>query len=242
VAITETTFGGRPELVDSTGIMDYGSLIYIALQRSRTAREAIKVMTELVAAYGYYSGGEAIGILHSDETVCNAFHAANYRVSNSTTWFHLDLQNYTPVITAETIAYYRDVRIDIKEISKAKTWWEGCTQATGLWFDAIAYLIRDNRPIARLRVRVAVPDTGNILTLYEKTWFASLLEIRVHPDFENTGIKKFLLGEVIQYLAAQNQIIQVEAHTVENSPLCELLRGQSWLERDHGSVFVKTVS
>ena len=44
VTIGETTFGGRPELVDTTGIMDYGSLIYVALQRSRTAKEAIKVM------------------------------------------------------------------------------------------------------------------------------------------------------------------------------------------------------
>ena len=52
VAITESTFGGRPELVDTTGIMDYGSLIYIALQRSKSAREAIKVMTDLVAEYG----------------------------------------------------------------------------------------------------------------------------------------------------------------------------------------------
>ena len=48
VAITESTFGGRHELVDTTGIMDYGSLIYIALQRSKSAREAIKVMTDLV--------------------------------------------------------------------------------------------------------------------------------------------------------------------------------------------------
>jgi len=67
VAITETTFGGRPELVDSTGIMDYGSLIYIALQRSRSAREAIKVMTDLVAAHGYYSGGESFSIADKNE-------------------------------------------------------------------------------------------------------------------------------------------------------------------------------
>ena len=67
VAITETTFGGRSELVDSTGIMDYGSLIYIALQRSKTAREAIKVMTDLVAAHGYYSGGESFSIADKHE-------------------------------------------------------------------------------------------------------------------------------------------------------------------------------
>ena len=58
VTIGETTFGGREEMVDTTGIIDYGSLIYIALQRSKTAREAINVMTTLVEQYGYNSEGE----------------------------------------------------------------------------------------------------------------------------------------------------------------------------------------
>ena len=58
VAIGETTFGGREELVDTSAIMDYGSLIYIALQRSKTAREAIQVITSLMAEYGYASEGE----------------------------------------------------------------------------------------------------------------------------------------------------------------------------------------
>ncbi|HDS07107.1 MAG TPA: dipeptidase, partial [Bacteroides sp.] len=62
VAIGETTYGGRPELVDTTGIMDYGSLMYIALQRARTAREAIHIMGELVAEYGYASSGESLSI------------------------------------------------------------------------------------------------------------------------------------------------------------------------------------
>ena len=67
VAIGETTYGGRYELVDSTGIMDYGSLIYITLQRSKSAREAIKIMTDLVAEYGYYSSGESFSIADPDE-------------------------------------------------------------------------------------------------------------------------------------------------------------------------------
>lgn len=67
VTIAETTFGGRPELVDTTGIMDYGSLIYVALQRSRTAKEAIKVMTDLVKEYGYYSSGESFSIADPNE-------------------------------------------------------------------------------------------------------------------------------------------------------------------------------
>lgn len=67
VAIAETTFGGRPELVDTTGIIDYGSLMYIALQRSRTAREAIEVMTTLTNEYGYYSSGESFSVADPNE-------------------------------------------------------------------------------------------------------------------------------------------------------------------------------
>jgi dipeptidase len=67
VTITESTFGGRKELVDSLGIMDYGSLMYVALQRSHTAREAIKVMTSLVTEYGYYGSGESFTIADPDE-------------------------------------------------------------------------------------------------------------------------------------------------------------------------------
>lgn len=67
VAIGETTFTGREELQDTTGIIDYGSLIYIALERSKTAREAIKVMTDLVAEYGYYSTGESFSIADAEE-------------------------------------------------------------------------------------------------------------------------------------------------------------------------------
>ncbi|PKL84290.1 MAG: dipeptidase [Ignavibacteriae bacterium HGW-Ignavibacteriae-3] len=62
VVIAETTFGGRSELVNPKGIIDYGSLIYITLQRAKTAREAIKIMTELVEEYGYYSSGESFSI------------------------------------------------------------------------------------------------------------------------------------------------------------------------------------
>lgn len=67
VTIAETTFGGREELVNPEGIIDYGSLIYIALQRSKTAREAIDVMTSLVEEYGYNSGGESFTIADPNE-------------------------------------------------------------------------------------------------------------------------------------------------------------------------------
>ena len=66
LTIGETTFGGRPELEVGEGI-DYGSLIYIALERCKTAREAIKCMTDLVAEYGYASSGETFSIADPNE-------------------------------------------------------------------------------------------------------------------------------------------------------------------------------
>ena len=65
--IAETTYGGRPELEDPKGIMDYGSLIYIALERAKTAREAIDVIVDLANTYGYYSSGESFSIADKNE-------------------------------------------------------------------------------------------------------------------------------------------------------------------------------
>lgn len=67
LSIGETTYGGREEMVDSTGILDYGSLIYVSLQRAKTAREAISVMTSLVEKYGYNSEGETFSICDPNE-------------------------------------------------------------------------------------------------------------------------------------------------------------------------------
>ena len=67
VTIGETTFGGREEMTDSTGVIDYGSLIYITLQRAKTAREALQIMTSLVEEYGYYSEGETFSVADANE-------------------------------------------------------------------------------------------------------------------------------------------------------------------------------
>ena len=67
VAMGETTFGGRSGLRDTTGLMDYGGLMFLALQRSASAREAIKVIGQLVEEYGYYSDGESFSISDPNE-------------------------------------------------------------------------------------------------------------------------------------------------------------------------------
>jgi len=67
VAIGESTFGGRPELKDNTGIVDYGSLMFLSMQRSKTAREAIAWIARLVEEHGYYSTGESFSISDENE-------------------------------------------------------------------------------------------------------------------------------------------------------------------------------
>src|SRR5574344_106527 len=67
LAITETTYGGREECWDTTGGIDYGSLMYITLQRAKSAREAIKIIGEFVAQYGYCSEGESLSISDENE-------------------------------------------------------------------------------------------------------------------------------------------------------------------------------
>ena len=67
VSIGETTYGGRHELVDTTGMIDYGSMMDIALQRAKSAREAIQVMGDLVREYGYFSEGESFSIADPNE-------------------------------------------------------------------------------------------------------------------------------------------------------------------------------
>jgi len=67
VAIGETTYGGRLELMDTTAIIDYGSLIYLTLQRAKSAREAIVSFSQLVSDYGYASEGESFSISDANE-------------------------------------------------------------------------------------------------------------------------------------------------------------------------------
>lgn len=92
LVIGETTYGGR-EYMDSTAIMDYGSLIYLALQRCRTAREAIVLMDELMQKYGYASEGETFTIADSQEVwimdiigKCPEFNKKGVNVNKGSVW------------------------------------------------------------------------------------------------------------------------------------------------------------
>lgn len=69
VAIGETTYGGREELVDTEAILDYGNLMWISLQRSTTARELINTFVDLANTYGYSSEGESFSVSDPNEVL-----------------------------------------------------------------------------------------------------------------------------------------------------------------------------
>lgn len=93
VAIGESTFGGRNELVDSTGLMDYGALMFLAIQRSKNAREAIKLIAELVDKYGYASSGESFSIGDPNEVwIMELIGKGNNRLFDSKTKTYFNSQ------------------------------------------------------------------------------------------------------------------------------------------------------
>ena len=194
---------------------------------------------------GFYGGGEAVGILHSNKAVIDAFQAANYQIHQQTRWFYYNIQHSLTDFSAEMASHYEFYSMKIGEVQKARTWWEGCSLANGMWYDAMAYSIQEKRPVARLRVRVTCPDASpemeDVSALYGRTWLASLVELRVHPDFPSERMQDILLDELIRYLIAHNQVFRIEAHAAEGSLLFILLRRKSWKERGNGSVFVKVL-
>lgn len=86
VSIGETTYGGRKEMIDKSGQIDYGSLMYLGLQRARTAREAIKVMTSLAETYGYSSGGETFTIADPNEVWILEMQGCGGAPNNKVVW------------------------------------------------------------------------------------------------------------------------------------------------------------
>jgi ribosomal protein S18 acetylase RimI-like enzyme len=189
---------------------------------------------------GFYSGGEAIGILGSDAVIVRAFLESGYQIHRRTIWFHRDLRNYEPPLSPNSVAWHSQLTLELNEIPKAKTWWEACLLANGDWLEATAYLNQTMRPIARARIRIACPDTDEARTMYGGTWSASLMDIRVHPEFYRKGVAAYTLRELLRHLAAQNQIVEIDSHVAEDSvAFYALLRTQIWEERDIGYIFFK---
>ncbi|GHT13083.1 hypothetical protein FACS1894170_08650 [Planctomycetales bacterium] len=191
---------------------------------------------------GFYGGGEVVGFLQKDEAIVRSFLDTGYRIDQKTTWFHLDMHRYEPLSSTDALAWLHTVTIEINDAPRAKSWYEGCILLNGNWLEAMAFFNATGKAIARIRIRISCPSSDEPFVLYNGLWTASLIDIRVHPDFRHQGVGKFLLSELVRHLADRRQIIQIDAHIAEDSlALYALLNGLNWEQKEQGYIFYKTV-
>ncbi|MDR3232566.1 MAG: GNAT family N-acetyltransferase [Planctomycetaceae bacterium] len=191
---------------------------------------------------GFYGGGESVAVLQSDTDIVQGFLDAGYIIHQKTVWFHLDIRDYEPPAMTDVLQWMHIVTIELNETPRAKSWWEGCILANGQWVEATAYSNETSRAIARVRIRIACPDAAEDFAMYGGSWTASLMDIRVHPDFRHKGVATFLLAELLQHLIARRQIMQIDAHIAEDSiAVYALLNALNWEQKETGFIFFKPI-
>lgn len=191
---------------------------------------------------GFYGGGEPLSILESDSHLIQVFQEAGYVVQKKTRRYRLNLRNYIPPITPITVGWRSQLEITFNDLAKSKNWWEGCCFANFEWHEAVAYQLNTRRPIARIWIRVANPDTEKDTILYGGTWDAGLMDIRVHPDFHRKGVAAYTLGEMLRYIKLQSHVLQIEAQIDQaDDSLNALLRSLQWQEIETGILFRKEI-
>lgn len=191
---------------------------------------------------GFYGGGEPIAIFDSDRCLGQVFQEAGYRSHCRTTRYHLNLTQYMPPVNINSVSWRSQTLVSFSESLKARNWWEACTLANYEWLEATAILKSTNRPVARIRIRIANPDTEMDDIMYGGTWDAALMDIRVHPDFQQKGVAAHTLAETLRHLVAKQDVMQIEAHTTDNLiSVNTLLQRFFWKEVDTGTIYRKTV-
>ena len=191
---------------------------------------------------GFHGGAEAIGFFDSQTHVIEAFRETGFEVYKTTVRFRLGLTNYTPPMPPGILDWLNKLDIVINDLPLPKTWWEACSFANFEWLEAAARLKSNGRPVARVRIRVANPDSEETDDLYQGCWDAGLMDVRVHPDFYRQGVAAYTLRELLRFLIDQSYVRQIEAHIADDSAMMyPLLRSLHWEEIDTGKIFRKTI-
>lgn len=191
---------------------------------------------------GFHGGAEAIGFFDSQSHVIRAFEESGYALYKTTARFRLNLRDYVPPFIDSILEWEDKIEVGFSDFPLPKTWWEACSFANFEWIEAVAKLKSNGRPVARIRVRVANPDTEEMDRLYKGCWDVGLMDVRVHPDFHRQGVAAYTLRETLRRLMLHSHIMQIEAHIADDSstmyPLLRLLR---WEEVDTGKIFCKQI-
>ncbi len=192
---------------------------------------------------GLYSGAEPIGIIDSDTAVIEAFQKSGYVPQQKTARFQLELTDYLPPTTSGTLEWMSRVKLDFGDRPEIENWWDACMLAHFDWLETTACLLKGMRPVSRVRIRMSDQGSEKETKLYDKNWDASLIDIRVHPEYRHQGLAAYTLGETLRLLVMQSRVARIEAHVGEaDSMVHSLLRRLRWNEVETGTAFKKIVS
>ncbi|MDR1480131.1 MAG: GNAT family N-acetyltransferase [Planctomycetaceae bacterium] len=194
---------------------------------------------------GFYGGGEAVGFFDSDAHIVQGFLDSGYTACANTVRYSLKLSGYTPPVTISTVGWRQNLTLMFNTAPVPINWWESCSLAHFDFIDATAYLNSSGKAVARTRVRVSNPvpeDNGaEFGRMYAESWDAALIDIRVHPDYHQSGIGAYVLGEMLRQLVAQKMVTRIEAHVQEEiKSLNMLLSAMKWEKIDTGKIFHKS--
>ncbi|MDR0390345.1 MAG: GNAT family N-acetyltransferase [Planctomycetaceae bacterium] len=194
---------------------------------------------------GFYGGSEAIGFFDSDNHLVQGFLDSGYVARANTIRYSLKLSGYVPPVTANTVGWRQNLTLMFNTAPIPNNWWEACALAHFDYIDVTAYLNSSGKPIARARVRVVNPspeDNGmDYGKMYVESWDAALMDIRVHPDYHQSGVGAYTLGEMLRQLIAQKMVARIEAHVQEEmKSLNMLLLAMKWEKTDTGKIYHKS--
>jgi ribosomal protein S18 acetylase RimI-like enzyme len=193
---------------------------------------------------GFYGGAETIGFFDSDIHIARGFLDSGYHAKTNTVRYALKLSGYTPPVTINTIEWRQNLTLMFTSPTPSN-WWEACSIAHFDYIDVTAYLNSSGKAISRARVRIVNPtpedngvDFGN---MYVESWDAALMDIRVRPEYHQSGVGAYTLGEMLRQLVAQKMVARIEAHVLEDAEaLNMLLLAMKWEKIDAGKVYYKS--
>ncbi|MDR2345172.1 MAG: GNAT family N-acetyltransferase [Planctomycetaceae bacterium] len=194
---------------------------------------------------GFYGGGEAIGFFDSDVHIAQAFLESGYVAKANTIRYSLRLSGYIPPVTINTVGWRQNLTLMFNTAPVTNNWWESCSLAHFDYIDVTAYLNSSGKPISRARVRIANPmpeENGvDFGSMYVESWDATLTDIRVHPEYHQSGVGAYTLGEMLRQLVAQKMVTRIEAHVMEETKsLNMLLLAMKWEKIDTGKIYYKS--
>lgn len=190
---------------------------------------------------GLYGGSEPLGVYESDTHLLEAYREMNYKVLYRTLRFRQDLRNYRPPFTPKSVAWRRKLNIEYKEYLPKDKWFQACSAAHFTWFESKGFLPNHPEPIARVLVRVSTLMDAFSLNIMTPP-IAALVEVQVHPDYEQQGVGTFLIGETIRRLIGESHVNMVETLALESDvPFVQLIRRLGWKEAQRGFVFIKVI-